>query len=81
MQIAYDASANSTCSSPNEYLETAPPLQNLLRNVLVRSRFFPVALRGDIKQAILQKCIKEEGRDALRFHWIKDKHSKQIETL
>ena len=46
MRIVYDASAKSNCSSPslNKCLETGPALQNLLWSVLVRNRFFPVAL-------------------------------------
>ena len=83
MRIVHDASAKSNCSSPslNECLETGPALQNLLWKVLVRNRFFPVELCGDIKQALLQVLIKEEDRDVLRFHWIKDKDPKQIDTL
>ena len=83
MRIVYDASAKSNCSSPsfNECLETGPALQNLLWKRLVRNRFFPVALCGDIKQAFLQVRIKEEDRDALRFHWMKEKDPKQIATL
>ena len=70
MRIVYDVSAKSNCSSPslNECLETGPALQNLLWSVFVRNIFFPVALCGDIKQAFLQVRIKEEDRDALRFH-------------
>ena len=70
MRIVYDASAKSNCSSPllNKCLETGPALQNLLWSVLARSRFFPRALCGDIKQTFLQARIKEEDRDALRFH-------------
>ena len=41
---------------------------------------FPVALYGDIKQAFLQVRITEEKRDALSFHWIKNKDPKQIDT-
>ena len=48
--------------------------------MLVRNKFFPVALRGDIKQAFLQARVKEEERDALRFHWIKEKDPKQTNT-
>ena len=70
MRIVYDASAKSNCSSPllNRCLETGPALQNQLWSVLARSRFFPGALCGDIKQTFLQVHIKEENRDALRFH-------------
>ena len=35
--------------------------------------FKPVALCGDLKQAFLQVRIQEADRDALRFHWIKDR--------
>ena len=83
MRIVYDASAKSNYSSPslNKCLKTGLALQNLLGNVLIRNRIFPVALCGDIKQPFLQVRIKEEDRDALCFHWIKNKDPKQIDTL
>ena len=31
-----------------------------------------MALTGDMKQVFLQVRIREEDRDALRFHWISD---------
>ena len=65
----------------NECLETGPPLQNLLWSVLVRNRFHPVALVGDLKQAFLQVRIRQEDRDAMRFHWLKDLKTKQVEML
>ena len=79
----YDASARANNSAPslNECLHTGPPLQNLLWNVLVRARFYPVAVTGDIKQAFLQIRIRREDRDALRFHWITDQETKQVETF
>ena len=82
MRIVYDASAKSIFSSPslNECLQTGPQLQNLLWNVLIRNRFSPVALCGDIKQAFLQVHVKEEDRDTIRFHWFVDKGPNQIET-
>lgn len=46
-----------------------PLLQNQLWDVLVRMRFHPVALTGDLKQAFLQVRIKQDGKDALRFHF------------
>ena len=62
MRIVYDASTKSIRSSPslNECLQTVPPLQNLLWNVLIRNRFSQVVLCRDIKQAFLQVHIKEE---------------------
>jgi hypothetical protein len=70
VRIVYDAStkANSGAPSLNQCLNPGPPLQNDLWKVLVRMRFLPVALCGDIKQAFLQVRIKETDRDALRFH-------------
>ena len=70
IRIVYDASARVNASVPslNECLEIGPSLQNQLWNVLVRYRFYLVAIACDLKQ------------DALRFHRIKDMASKQVET-
>ena len=83
LRIVYDASARASDSSPclNECLNPGPPLQNQLWNVLVRVRFHPVLLTGDLKQAFLQVRIHEKDRDALRFHWFKDLQTKTIEVL
>ena len=83
MRIIFDASAKANQGGPslNDCLETGPPLQNLLWSVLVRNRLKPVALCGDIKQAFLQVRIQGADRDTLRFHWIRDKNSSQVETL
>ena len=69
--MVYDASAKESGSQPslNDCLHPGPPLQNLLWDVLVRSRFHPILLTGDLKQAFLQIRIKAEDRDSLRFHW------------
>jgi hypothetical protein len=55
-------------------------LQNKLWSVLVRGRFHPVAVSGDLQKAFLQVRIKAEDRDALRFHW-KPNSQAQIQTL
>ena len=83
LRIVYDASARAHQDAPslNDCLEVGPPLQNQLWKVLVRGRFHPIAVAGDLKQAFLQVRIREEDRDALRFHWFKDVESKGIETL
>ena len=51
IRVVYDASALATNNSPllNEYSETGPSLQNLIWNILIKTRFQPVALFGDIK--------------------------------
>ena len=83
LRVVYDASARAYSGAPslNECLNPGPPLQNKIWSVLVRSRFHPVAVAGDIKQAFLQVRIKELDRDALRFHWLKDPNSQTVETL
>ena len=56
LRVVYDASARENPHAPslNDCLYAGPPLQNRLWNVLVRMRFHPVALTGDVKQAFLQ---------------------------
>ena len=82
LRIVYDVSAKANQTSPslNECLNTGPPLQNKLWDVLVQQRAFPVMVSGDIRQAFLQIRIKEAERDVLRFHWRKD-GSSPLETL
>ncbi|KAK3755571.1 hypothetical protein QZH41_005950 [Actinostola sp. cb2023] len=60
LRVVYDASARAydNATSLNECLNPGPPLQNQLWNVLVRARFHPVAITGDIKQAFLQVRIQ-----------------------
>ena len=83
IRIVYDASARANEKAPslNDCLETGPPLQNKLWSALVTNRFQPVALAGDLKQAFLQVRIREEDRDVMRFHWLKDLDTKHVETL
>ena len=65
----------------NDCLETGPALQNSLWSVLIRTRFKPIALHGDLQKAFLQIRIKGDDRDALRFYWIKGRNPNQIEIL
>ena len=61
LRIVYDASAKASKNSPslNECLETDPPLQNLLYNILVRSRMRPIILCRDIQKAFWQILSRE----------------------
>ena len=49
--------------------------------MMVRNRFHPVAVAGDIQKAFLQVRVREADHDALQFHWIKDLHSTETEVL
>ena len=62
----YDASVreNSRSFPLNDCLETGPALQNLLWSVLIRTRFKPTALCGDLQKAFLQI-----GQYALFIPW------------
>ena len=72
LRIMYDASAKESNTQPslNDCLNPGPTLQNLLWSILIRARFLPILLTGDLKKAFLQIRIKEEEHDALRFHWM-----------
>ena len=54
-RIVYDASARAYDSAPslNDCLEVGPPLQNQLWKALLRGRFHPVAIAGDICKAFV----------------------------
>ena len=82
VRIVYDASARAYSGAPslNECLNPGPSLQNKLWDVLVRSRFHPVALTGDMQKAFLQVRIRESDRDVLRFHW-KGPQDTKVQTL
>ena len=71
LRIVYESSAREDNTKPslNDCLHPGPSLQNQLWDILVKSRFNPVLLTGDLKKAFLQIRIKQEERDSLRFHW------------
>ena len=72
IRIVYDASSKPTKNSAclDDYLEMGPPLQNSMWDILVRSRFKPILLCGDVEKAFLQIRIRECERNVLRFHLV-----------
>ena len=56
------------------------PLQNLIFDIICRNRFYPVTLLGDLHKSFLSVRIKEEDRDALRFHFVENRDSSNIVT-
>ena len=77
LRVIYEASASSNAQAPslNDCPYPGPPLHNRLWSVLVRMRFHPVLVTGDLKQAFLQARIKRQERDALQFHRRANEHS------
>ena len=82
IRIVYDASAKAcqTSTSLNQCLETGPPLQNGLWDILICSIFRPTLPCGGIEKAFLQIRIRESQRDALRFHWVSNLDLNKIEV-
>ena len=82
LRVVYGASARAYHGAPslNNCLYAGPPLQNELWDVLVRGRFNPVAVTGDIQKAFLQVRVREGDRDAMHFHWRRNEQS-EVETL
>ena len=58
-----------------------PPPQNKLWSVLARNRFYPVVQASDLKQAFSQVRTRKGDWDTMRFHWLKDLETKQVEPL
>ena len=72
LRVVYDASVKSEAGfSLNDCLEKCPPLQNKLWDILIRARFRPVVMCGDIEKSFLQIRVRENERDCPRFHWSK----------
>ena len=63
----------------NDCLETGSPFQNSQWDVLIRSRFRPILLCGDIEKTFIQIRIRESERNVLIFHWVKSSDPSVIE--
>ena len=65
LRVVYDASARENSQEPslNDCLYAGPPLQNRSWNVLVRMRFHPVAVTGDIKNRLFNNSVSRKQRD------------------
>ena len=72
VRIVYDASAKSTGPSLNECLYAGPPLLSDISDVLMRFRYYRIALSADIEKAFLMVGVAEPDRDVLRFLWVDD---------
>ena len=59
LRVVCDASACAQEKAPplNDCLHAGPPLQNKLWSIIVRNRFHPVVVAGDIRSVFLQVRI------------------------
>ena len=83
LRIVHDASSkpDKTLPSLNECLLKGPSLNPLIIDLLLRFRLHHSAFICDIKKAFLQIRIKESDRNALRFLWVEDPFSDNLEII
>ena len=69
VRMMFDASArpHPLANSVNECMNTGPPLQPLLWDILIRARMSTHLLLADLQKAFLQVGLREADRDAFRF--------------
>ena len=74
VRVVMDGSAKVKANAPslNECLHTGPSLTPNILDILLRFRWFKVALVSDIEKAFHMITVDEQDRDALRFLWIDD---------
>lgn len=72
LRVVYDASSKSHGPSLNDCLYKGPKFQQLIFDLLIRFRSYPIALTADIEKAFLMIMMDEKDRDALRFIWVED---------
>ena len=74
VRVVMDGSAKVQANAPslNECLHTGPSLTPNILDILIRFRWFKVALVSDIEKAFHMITVDEQDRDALRFLWIDD---------
>ena len=72
LRVVYDASAKDSGPSLNECLYKGPKFHQIIFDILLRFRFYPIALTADVEKAFLMIQMDERDRDALRFFWVDD---------
>ncbi len=69
----YDYSCKTSAGvSLNVCLETGPPLQNNMLEILLRFRAHRIGLSADIEKAFHKIVLHESDRDFIRFLWTND---------
>ena len=83
IRVVYDASSKEGTwgVSLNDCLHVGPALSPLLYDILIRFREKRVALVGDIEKAFLNVEVKLRDRDCLRFLWVNNVDSEQVDPV
>ena len=83
IRVVYDASSKEGTGgvSLNDCLHVGPALWPLLCDILIRFREKRVALVGDIEKAFLNVEVKLRDRDCLRFLWVNNVDSEQVDPV
>lgn len=80
MRIVYDCSARASSKSPslNDCLETGPPLQPHIFDILLQNRMKKYCITGDVKKAFLQIRLDPMDRDAQRLFWYNNLEERKV---
>ena len=83
IRVVYDTSSKEGKGgvSLNDCLHVGPALSPLLYDILIRFREKRVALVGDIEKAFLNVEVKLRDRDCLRFLWVNNVDSEQVDPV
>ena len=81
--MVYDASSKEgkKGTSLNDCLHVGPSLTPMLYDMLLRFRENRIVLVGDIEKAFLNVEVDKGDRDYLRFLWVKDALSSNLEVV
>ncbi|XP_018305594.1 uncharacterized protein, partial [Mycetomoellerius zeteki] len=70
LRVVFDASSkSSTGLSLNDVLMTGPILQDTLIQIIMRFRFYNVAVTGDLEKMYRQVSVRDSDRDCQRILW------------
>ena len=72
VRIVFDGSSRAKGPSLNSCLLAGPSLTPKIIDVLIRFRWYQVALAADIEKAFLMVSVAAHERDCLRFLWFED---------
>ena len=72
VRVVYDASSKAKLGdlSLNDCLFTGPNYNQLIFDILLRFRSYPIGITSDIEKAFLMIAVSESDQDSLRFLWV-----------